>query len=607
MFLVLPQLQGPEARPARRSGSLKSARILRRLAAAILLASASATCARAFDISRADNVVAYWGSSTGQKSIGAYCDDSVDTISIAFLSVYFGTGHLPELTISYDCGGDVFANSELMNCASLAADIKQCQAKGKAVTLSIGGSGQPETNVFSSDATARSFADQLWNLFLGGTSSTRPFGDAALDGINFNIQDPTKLAGITAFVGQLNTHYKSASKDYLVTADVSCLFPDTAPWQSLGTILNASSLDAVYLRMFGEGPCDLSNYDDKSSWNFPTWAKWATTNSPNKDVKLYFSALGNPSVGIPTDYVDAARIGQIAAETRTQYKSFGGVVYWDAAAAVANNNFGAALKTALVSPASTSTTTSSSSPPTGSSASTASSPAKSDPSSATSSTSSSSSPSSSVEQTGSDSRAPASPFTSDNDAPSKSSNRTTIILAVLLPILAILAIFIGGLLWRKRRLHLQQQAADAPVASEPFYSYSGVDAGGVGFSPGKRGAEMRQQQHRLPVVDGVQPYLQQPHAGAGPTVVSSKSSYPSGKAPPPSSPTTGESYSGGPESSGSQDPEQFVALQSEMGRVGMSMQALLTSLARLRNPPGPADDVSDAGATNVPPPRYDHV
>jgi len=62
----------------------------------------------------------------------------------------------------------------------MAADIKACQARGKAIILSLGGATGAAT--FSSDSQASSFADTVWNLFLGGSSSTRPFGDAVLDG-----------------------------------------------------------------------------------------------------------------------------------------------------------------------------------------------------------------------------------------------------------------------------------------------------------------------------------------------------------------------------------------------------------------------------------------
>lgn len=75
---------------------------------------------------------------------------------------------------------------------------------GKIVTLSIGlhlfidytKSLVPDTQVylggatgaatFSSDSQAQAFANTIWNLFLGGSSSTRPFGNAVLDGYELN-------------------------------------------------------------------------------------------------------------------------------------------------------------------------------------------------------------------------------------------------------------------------------------------------------------------------------------------------------------------------------------------------------------------------------------
>lgn len=62
----------------------------------------------------------------------------------------------------------------------MGTDIKACQAKGKIVTLSLGGAGGSVG--FSSDSQAQTLADTIWNIFLGGSSPTRPFGDAVLDG-----------------------------------------------------------------------------------------------------------------------------------------------------------------------------------------------------------------------------------------------------------------------------------------------------------------------------------------------------------------------------------------------------------------------------------------
>lgn len=62
----------------------------------------------------------------------------------------------------------------------MASQIEACQAKGKIVTLSLGGAtGQVG---FSDASAAESLAKRVWNEFLGGSSSTRPFGSAVLDG-----------------------------------------------------------------------------------------------------------------------------------------------------------------------------------------------------------------------------------------------------------------------------------------------------------------------------------------------------------------------------------------------------------------------------------------
>lgn len=86
------------------------------------------------------------------------------------------------------CGGQVcnrlnngtFPGTSPLKCKTLSSDIKSCQAKGKLVTLSLGGA---VGNVsFTGDDQAKDFAEKIWDLFLGGSSGTRPFGNAVLDG-----------------------------------------------------------------------------------------------------------------------------------------------------------------------------------------------------------------------------------------------------------------------------------------------------------------------------------------------------------------------------------------------------------------------------------------
>jgi chitinase len=66
------------------------------------------------------------------------------------------------------------------DCSFLASDIEFCQSKGKIVTISLGGATGAAS--FTSDAQAAAFGDTIWNTFLGGSGSVRPFGGAVLDG-----------------------------------------------------------------------------------------------------------------------------------------------------------------------------------------------------------------------------------------------------------------------------------------------------------------------------------------------------------------------------------------------------------------------------------------
>jgi chitinase len=119
----------------------------------------------------------------------------------------------------------------LPNCSSLASHITSCQAKGKIVTLSLGGASGSVG--FQSDAQATTFAQTIWNLFLGGSSSTRPFGSAILDGcvVRFGnifftlvINSPLRVdldiedggsTGYVAFVNKIRSLANGASKQYV--------------------------------------------------------------------------------------------------------------------------------------------------------------------------------------------------------------------------------------------------------------------------------------------------------------------------------------------------------------------------------------------------------
>ncbi|KAJ3744211.1 glycoside hydrolase [Lentinula detonsa] len=327
-----------------------------------LLLSASVTSA-VFNPTGNTNLVAYWGQNSygathtsdtanWQTNLAHYCqDDVVDVFPLAFLDVFFGTGDLPEINFANTCNDvddAVFPGSELANCQFMATDIQTCQAAGKIITLSMGGATGAAT--FTSESQAEDFADLIWDLFLGGTSTTRPFGDAVLDGIDLDIEGGG-TTNFAAFVTRIRTLAEGASKPYYITGAPQCPFPDA----NLDTVLNAVGFDAVYVQFYNNY-CEVSNFNVAGDWDFSSWDNWAKTTSPNPSVKVYVGAPAS-STAATNGYVDATTLDSILQTTKATYSSFGGAMLWDISQAYANGRFDQVVKAALLGGSSAPTTT----------------------------------------------------------------------------------------------------------------------------------------------------------------------------------------------------------------------------------------------------------
>ncbi|KAG9011047.1 Chitinase 1 [Tulasnella sp. JGI-2019a] len=307
-----------------------------------------------FRSAQAYDPTCYWGqnsfgaaggaASDSQQRLAFYCGDATtDAFPVAFLNVFFGPGNAPELNLANTCStvnDTVFDGTELINCSFLASDIQTCQKAGKIVTLSIGGATGGGT--FSNDDQAQGFADEIWNMFLGGSSDMRPFGDAVLDGVDLDIEGGSQ--SYVPFVNQLRSHMDGASKTYYITAAPQCVFPDA----NIGATLSAVGFDAVYVQLYNN-PCGLTHYNDGTyTWNFAVWDYWATNVSPNKDVKVFIGAPAS-STAAGSGYVSIDTLQAIAEDTRKNFPSFGGVMLWDASQAYANDRYDQGIKSSMKS------------------------------------------------------------------------------------------------------------------------------------------------------------------------------------------------------------------------------------------------------------------
>ena len=140
---------------------------------AILLVAFLATC-------HAGGIAVYWGQNDGEASLSDTCASGNYKFVILAFVYKFGKGQTPQLDLASHC------DPSSGGCTELSEDIRSCQRSGVKVLLSIGG-GVGNYGL-SSPADARLVGAYLWNSYLGGTSTSRPLGDAVLDGIDFDIE-----------------------------------------------------------------------------------------------------------------------------------------------------------------------------------------------------------------------------------------------------------------------------------------------------------------------------------------------------------------------------------------------------------------------------------
>ncbi|OIW06598.1 hypothetical protein TanjilG_03992 [Lupinus angustifolius] len=253
-------------------------------------------------------IAIYWGQNGNEGTLSEACaTGKYSYINIAFLNK-FGNSQTPEMNLAGHC------DPPSGTCTKFSADIKDCQGKGIKVLLSIGGGIGSYS--LSSKEDARNVSKFLWNTFLGGKSSSRPLGDAVLDGIDFDIElGSTKnydhLARFLKDYGRLGR------KVYLGAAP-QCPIPD----KFLGTALNKGLFDFVWVQFYNNPPCSYANGNITNLVN--SWNRW-TTRVPKSKIFLGLpAATGAAGSGfIPADVLTSQILPVIKKSPK-----YGGVMLW---------------------------------------------------------------------------------------------------------------------------------------------------------------------------------------------------------------------------------------------------------------------------------------
>ncbi|KAI4369843.1 hypothetical protein MLD38_018245 [Melastoma candidum] len=254
----------------------------------------------------AGGIAIYWGQNGNEGTLAVTCETgNYDFVNIAFLSS-FGNGRKPMINLAGHCDGPSGG------CTKLNPDIESCQARGVKMILSIGGGAGGYS--LASREDAQQVADYIWDNFLGGESSSRPLGDAVLDGVDFDIEGGSSqhYDDLARFLSA----YSGKGKKVYLTAAPQCPFPDAMLGEALGTGL----FDYVWVQFYNNPPCQYSS--GLSSFE-EAWKQWTSV------------PAGKILLGLPAA-PDAAGSGFIPTGTLTSNvlpvikgsEKYGGVMLW---------------------------------------------------------------------------------------------------------------------------------------------------------------------------------------------------------------------------------------------------------------------------------------
>jgi chitinase len=227
---------------------------------------------------------------------------------------------VPELNFANHCETSYSTeNPFLLRCDDIAAGVRTCQAAGKKVLISIGGS--TGSAGFQSDDDGKKAAQATWDIFLGGNGAIRPFANATLDGVDLDIEGGGTV-GYSAFAKALRALMDASGRKYYVTGAPQCPYPDAFLGPAAGRALGdaASAFDFVFVQFYN----NYCGYNSPASFReaFGTW-KGLAAGGPKILVGLPAST-GAANTG----FVPRATLPALIADVKSD-PAFAGLMLWD--------------------------------------------------------------------------------------------------------------------------------------------------------------------------------------------------------------------------------------------------------------------------------------
>ncbi|OMO69359.1 hypothetical protein COLO4_29106 [Corchorus olitorius] len=247
----------------------------------------------------------YWGQNVKEGTLADTCKTGrFEYVIISFLCV-FGNNQVPQLDLDNHC------DPSNKRCVGLADDIQSCQKMNVKVLLSIGGGDGSYSLVSSKEA--KEFGDYLWDNYLGGNSTDRPFGDAVLDGIDFDIE-----GGSPDHYDELAGHlknYPSKKKVYL-TAAPQCPYPDLY----VGKALSTGRFDYIWMQFYNNY-CEFKGNASDLKATFDEWSNGIPATS-------FFMGLPAAPSGANSGFIPQNVLISKVLPLIKKANKYGGVMLW---------------------------------------------------------------------------------------------------------------------------------------------------------------------------------------------------------------------------------------------------------------------------------------
>ncbi|KAJ3075324.1 hypothetical protein HDU98_008572 [Podochytrium sp. JEL0797] len=262
-----------------------------------------------------------------QQGLASYCDlGYYQTMNIAFLYDFGGGDGHWGLDLSsigrYDvsAGGVVSTTSTLIGgpvdpsvFTQVGADIQHCQSKGIKVILSIGGDMHSPYQFIPGDGVK--YANILFNSFLQGNSSQRPFGNAILDGVEFDVEK-TGPAYTQEQVIMLQTLRKLSPKS-LYSAVPQCYLNGGLGDSNTGPVIQAHPelLDYLVIQFYNNPSCSYP-----FGFNFNVWKTYYAG-------PIVIGLAGDATSAITGGFLNAGQLQAVVDGVMTDSQFYGISVY----------------------------------------------------------------------------------------------------------------------------------------------------------------------------------------------------------------------------------------------------------------------------------------